>query len=62
MSEAPSNLDLLDWFSEDERAVCGSCGESACVSLPEADSHFCFACGAVTVAGERIDICGAIPV
>jgi hypothetical protein len=56
MTEVPSNRDLLDWFSEDERGVCSSCRERACVSLPRVAAHFCFACGAVTIAGFRIDV------
>jgi hypothetical protein len=56
MGEVPSNRDLLDWFSEDERGVCSSCGERACVSLPRVAAQFCFACGAVTIAGFRIDV------
>jgi len=52
---AHSNVDLLAWFSEDEREVCLSCGEHACVSLPDAFASFCLACGAVLVDGVRID-------
>jgi hypothetical protein len=50
-----SNVDLLAWFSEEERTVCGSCDERACVSLPDAFASFCLACGAVSVDGVRID-------
>ena len=56
MAEVPSNRDLLAWFSEDERGVCSSCGERASVSLPRVAAHFCFACGAVSIAGFRIDL------
>jgi hypothetical protein len=56
MSEVPSNRDLLDWFSDEERNVCSSCGERGCVSLPRVAAHFCLACGAVTIAGYRIDV------
>jgi hypothetical protein len=56
MAEVPSNRDLLDSFSEDERNVCGSCGERACVSLPHVPAQFCFACSAVSIAGFRIDL------
>jgi hypothetical protein len=59
MGEVPSNRDLLDWFSEDERSVCSYCGKRACVSPPEADALFCFACGAVTLDGARIDVAWA---
>jgi hypothetical protein len=60
MGEALSNRDMLDWFSEEERCVCNHCGEHACVSLPEADSLFCFGCGAVTLSGIRLDADRAI--
>lgn len=56
MAEVPSNLDLLDWFSEDERGVCSSCGERACVTLPHVSAHFCLGCGAISVAGMRLDV------
>jgi hypothetical protein len=46
---------MLAWFSEEERHVCRSCGERACVGLPEAVASFCLACGAVWIEGERID-------
>jgi len=56
VAEPPqSNFDLLAWFSEEERDVCGSCGERACVSLPAALASFCLACGAVSIDGVRID-------
>jgi hypothetical protein len=51
----PTNVDMLAWFSEDERHVCGSCGERACVTLPDALASFCLACGAVSINGVRID-------
>jgi hypothetical protein len=47
---------MLDWFSDDKRNVCSSCAERACVSLPHVSAHFCLACGAVTVAGMRLDV------
>lgn len=53
--EALGNSDLLEWFEPHERGPCSSCGERACVSLPDAAAHFCLACGAVTVGGIRID-------
>jgi hypothetical protein len=53
---ATSNVDLLASFSDDERAVCGSCKEKACVSFPEAYTSFCLACGAITLHGVRIDV------
>jgi hypothetical protein len=56
MGEDLSNRDMLDWFSEEERSVCTSCGARACVSLPRVAAQFCFACGAVTIAGFRVDV------
>jgi hypothetical protein len=56
-----SNVDLLAWFDEDERSVCGHCGEKTCVSLPEVVASFCLACDAITVNGERIDVDRTIP-
>lgn len=56
MREPLSNVDLLAWFTEDERNVCGSCRERACVSVPEALASFCLACGAVVIDGRRIDV------
>lgn len=55
MPEVPSNRDLLEWFGEDERTACSSCGERACVSLPRVSAAFCLACGAVSIAGMRLD-------
>jgi hypothetical protein len=56
MHERPlSNRDLLAWFSEEERHVCGSCGEKTCVTMPEALASFCLGCGAVSMNGVRID-------
>lgn len=52
----PSNRDLLEWFGEDERTDCSVCGERACVSLPTVSAQFCLACGAVTIAGLRMDV------
>jgi len=46
---------MLAWFSEDERQVCGSCKEKACVTLPGVLAAFCLACGAIWVDGVRID-------
>lgn len=57
-----TNRDLLAWFSEDERNDCSHCGEHACVSLPNVPAHFCLSCGAVTIAGIRIDVNGDIRV
>jgi hypothetical protein len=59
--EAMSNLDLLEPFADDERAVCPSCGQRALVSLPETAASFCFACGAVSVGGLRLDVARRIP-
>jgi hypothetical protein len=51
----PTNVDMLAWFSEEKTHVCGSCGERACVTLPDAPRSLCLACGAVSVNGVRID-------
>jgi hypothetical protein len=56
-----TNVDMLAWFSEDERNVCGACGEKACVSVSAAVALFCLACGAITIDGQRIDVDGRIP-
>jgi hypothetical protein len=61
-AQPTTNLDLLQWFREDERNVCSTCGERACVSLPEVAAHFCLACGAIHIAGMRVDIAGRIAV
>ena len=53
---ADSNIDLLHWFSEDERDECTSCRESAVVTVPEALASFCLACGAVWLEGEALDV------
>jgi len=53
---APSNIGTLAWFIEGERHVCGSCDMKACVSLSEATSSFCLACGAVSIEGVRVDV------
>jgi NMD protein affecting ribosome stability and mRNA decay len=56
-----TNVDLLAWFSEDERHACRSCGKKACVSLPEVRAAFCLGCGAVHIDGVRIDVDRRIP-
>jgi hypothetical protein len=56
MTDIPSNHDLLGWFEEDERKKCSYCGAQARVGLPGASAEFCFACGAVTIAGMRLDV------
>jgi hypothetical protein len=53
---------MLGWFSEDERAECGSCGQRACVSLPKVVASFCLSCGAIVVDGRRIDRHGRLDV
>ena len=50
------NVDLLAWFSDDEREVCSDCGAKACVSFPEVMAAFCLACNAVKVAGQKIEL------
>jgi ArsR family metal-binding transcriptional regulator len=49
-----SNLDLLEWFDEEERSVCSECGERACVTFAEAKASFCMGCGVVKVDGRAI--------
>jgi hypothetical protein len=51
-----SNIDFLQWFTEDERQLCGYCRERASVTLPDAHASFCLHCGAVTVDGVRVDV------
>jgi hypothetical protein len=61
VNEAFSNEDLLAWFAEDERHVCGSCDQQTCVRLSDASASFCLACGAITIEGQRIDVNRHIP-
>ena len=61
MEGQADNLDLLDAFEDGERAECSSCGQKACVSLPETAACFCFGCGAITVGGMRLDVARNIP-
>jgi hypothetical protein len=49
------NADMWAWFGDEEREVCGSCGEKACVSVPNATASFCLCCEAITLDGVRID-------
>jgi hypothetical protein len=42
--------------------VCSTCGERACVSLPDVAAHFCLNCGAIHIAGMRVDVGRYIPV
>jgi hypothetical protein len=56
MAGAPTNRDLLAWFTDDERRDCSTCGERACVGLPDVAARFCLACGAVSIAGMRLDV------
>jgi hypothetical protein len=51
-----SNVDLLEWFAEHERALCADCGDRTCVTLPAARASFCLSCGAVSIDGLRIDV------
>jgi hypothetical protein len=50
------NVDLLEWFSDEEREVCSDCGEKACVSFPGLQAAFCLACNAVKVDGKKIEL------
>ena len=54
--DVPTNVDLLAWFSEEERQECSTCAEQACVTLPNVVASFCLACGAVTIDGAGIAI------
>ena len=56
------NVDLLTWFSEDERGPCDHCGERARVSLPDALAAFCLGCGAITIEGVRVDVDGRVAI
>ena len=58
---ARSNVDLLGWFTAEERHQCANCHATALVSVPEALASFCLACGAVWLEGERLDLNGHIP-
>ena len=55
MGERPT-VDLLAWFSDDERSDCAKCGERTCVTLPAALASFCLACGAITIDGVEIEL------
>jgi hypothetical protein len=48
-------VDLLALFAEDERDQCSFCGEKTCVTVPDAQASFCFACRAICLNGVRID-------
>lgn len=52
--EPPSNIDMLAWFSDDERSLCPTCGERTCVTLAEAFASFCLGCGAIVVNDRTI--------
>jgi hypothetical protein len=54
--DARTTVDLLAWFSEDERQSCAKCAERACVTLPDALASFCLACGAITIDGVELDL------
>ena len=58
MAAVVTNLDLLEWFDEEERKFCRGCGQRSAVQLPEARALFCLACGAVEVDGVRLDLNG----
>jgi len=55
MGERPT-VDLLAWFSDDEREDCATCGERTCVTLPDALASFCLACGAITIDGVGLEL------
>jgi hypothetical protein len=60
-TEPGLNVDLLEWFSEDERRECLACGVRASVSFPDVTAQFCLHCGAITIDGVRIDKNGVFP-
>jgi hypothetical protein len=51
-----TNVDLLDWFSDEERGLCSDCGQHACVGLPGLTASFCLACNSVKVDGKTITL------
>ena len=51
-------VDLLAWFSDEERSLCPYCGERTAVTIPAAFAEFCLDCGAVSVDGVRIGVDG----
>jgi hypothetical protein len=55
-----TNLDLLAWFSDEERGICPDCGAHAVVSLSRSAAEFCLACGGMWFEGERRDDEGRI--
>jgi hypothetical protein len=52
----PSNLDVLTWFGDDERAECPACNERARATHEKTAGSFCLACGAVWHDGRRLGI------
>lgn len=56
VTAASTNIDLLAWFSDSERAECLSCRQRAAVGLPGTETVFCLGCGAVWLHGERLDV------
>jgi hypothetical protein len=57
-----SNIDFLDWFGDDERRDCESCGERTAVGFAGVDAVFCLGCGAVWMKGDRLDVDLRLPV
>ena len=55
MGERPT-VDLLAWFSDDERQGCWVRHERALVTIPEALADFCLACGTITIEGVPIKV------
>jgi hypothetical protein len=56
----PSGVDMLAWFSEDERSDCSSCRRRESVGLPAVRASFCLGCGAISIGDLRIDQDGRI--
>ena len=60
--EAPGrNIDLLAWFSEDEREECSKCGEKAVVTVADALASFCLSCGVIWINGEPVELSARSP-
>jgi hypothetical protein len=57
-----TNVDLLEWFSDEERHECSTCGHRACVTLPDVAARFCLSCGAIHIGGMRLDTGRRLPV
>jgi hypothetical protein len=50
------NIDLLAWFSNDERQECWVCHQRASVTIAGALAAFCLDCGTITIDGLPIKV------